>query len=95
MDVVGEISTLHFTMPAWSGRGFLGPIFQFGSQGSVILIPDAPCLTRMWCMVVLTVVYRVFTNLARWPLSLPENHLATLGTTLHDEADSTAGSAHC
>lgn len=44
MGVVGKISSLGSTMLTWSGKGFLGPIFPLGSQGSMIftLIPSTP-----------------------------------------------------
>lgn len=44
MGVVGRISSLGSTMLTWSGRGFLGPIFPLGSQGSMIftLMPSTP-----------------------------------------------------
>lgn len=44
MGVVGRISSLGSTMLTWSGRGFLGPIFPVGSQGSIIftLMPSTP-----------------------------------------------------
>lgn len=44
MGVVGRISSFGSTMLTWSGRGFLGPIFPVGSQGSIILtlMPSTP-----------------------------------------------------
>lgn len=44
MGVVGRISSFGSTMLTWSGRGFLGPIFPVGSQGSMIftLMPSTP-----------------------------------------------------
>lgn len=44
MGVVGRTSSFGSTMLTWSGRGFLGPIFPVGSQGSIILtlMPSTP-----------------------------------------------------